>query len=835
MSTVLNQSLGDYCSLASVISNSTTTWRFEARFKIDLDAEDQEVNCMRWSSNFYKTGLTIEVDSTRSRDWVSLRLNDSAYNFYGTNYAATINDGEYHEVTIIGDGTTAYCYIDGDLISSTSCSDSISNIDTIGSSSHLAGEDAGYLERFAIYESTDRSIPWRIWDASNSDTSNTGAQPILIESVAGDNATGVNFPTDGTAFETDSEVDDIPIPMLAVSAEDQALSSTTEFDAITIEGVESATDIAISISGGSYRVSTDGSTWGAYSTNASTVQEGYLVQVAVDNSDTEGVASTAEVTVGSVTYTFNATTVLLDSLVFDQALLQPSTTLTFTSEMLDGTTVTVTDDTNSIELENLVNNGDGTYSVDGHSCTELGLTVGDVSVFMTNDVGTSTQTATLEYAAPDGYTQIVAIEQSSMLSSEHWGFERDVQVGQIFWALDVEGYDYINNGLGIPDPTFTGGVVGGLLQDPDTLIFTEIWITLAVNDGTNSPTVSDQAFSATTSSDIGGIIGSVVATDIDGDTLTYSTTSTNIAFADPASPEMTWLIQPSAGEYNESITVSDGTYSDTATVTVTVSEAVVNSGPAISDQQFTIDDSYVAGDSVGTVTASDADSDTLSYTISGSDLAIDSATGELTLVSDATEGSLTATVTVSDGTDTETATITVTVDAVAIDSQAVITATTTVNLTVGDTWTESDLDYSADNGEGGDVTDDVVVSGDTVDTGTANTYTLYLDVLDADQVTVTVIVTEAVVEEEPEEETTTGITGIVGTVNAGAQFDINLNGVDPLADGESWKGYIQVSGRFYALTINTVTDSVVTVTAANDTPTAALGGPTLILQRVQSL
>ncbi len=38
------------------------------------------------------------------------------------------------------------------------------------------------------------------WDATASDHSNTGSQPILIDTVGSNNATGVNFPTDGSAW-----------------------------------------------------------------------------------------------------------------------------------------------------------------------------------------------------------------------------------------------------------------------------------------------------------------------------------------------------------------------------------------------------------------------------------------------------------------------------------------------------------------------------------------------------------------------------------------------------------------------------------------------------------
>lgn len=51
----------------------------------------------------------------------------------------------------------------------------------------------GYMEKLAI----DSVINL---DAAASDHSNTGAQPVLIDTIGGNNATGVNMPTDGSAW-----------------------------------------------------------------------------------------------------------------------------------------------------------------------------------------------------------------------------------------------------------------------------------------------------------------------------------------------------------------------------------------------------------------------------------------------------------------------------------------------------------------------------------------------------------------------------------------------------------------------------------------------------------
>lgn len=40
------------------------------------------------------------------------------------------------------------------------------------------------------------------WDATASDHSNTGEQPVLVDTIGGNHATGYNFPTDGSAWES---------------------------------------------------------------------------------------------------------------------------------------------------------------------------------------------------------------------------------------------------------------------------------------------------------------------------------------------------------------------------------------------------------------------------------------------------------------------------------------------------------------------------------------------------------------------------------------------------------------------------------------------------------
>ena len=160
-------------------------------------------------------------------------------------------------------------------------------------------------------------------------------------------------------------------------------------------------------------------------------------------------------------------------------------------------------------------------------------------------------------------------------------------------------------------------------------------------------------------------IGSVTATDADGDSLTYSISGSEINIS--SSGVLTFASAPdyeTKNSYTATVTVSDGTDSVTQSITVTVTdvdETVPNEAPTISSSAtFSAAENQTA---IGSVTATDADGDSLTYSISGSEINI-SSSGVLTFATAPdyeTKNSYTATVTVSDGTDSASQSITVTV------------------------------------------------------------------------------------------------------------------------------------------------------------------------------
>ncbi len=95
---------------------------------------------------------------------------------------------------------------------------------------------------------------------------------------------------------------------------------------------------------------------------------------------------------------------------------------------------------------------------------------------------------------------------------------------------------------------------------------------------------------------------------------------------------------------------------------------VSNQAPVFENSSFSINENAPVGTAIGTAQATDADSDTLTYSIlsgnTNSDLAIDSATGVISIAKTlnySVTASYSLTVQVSDGTSTDTATITITV------------------------------------------------------------------------------------------------------------------------------------------------------------------------------
>ena len=230
--------------------------------------------------------------------------------------------------------------------------------------------------------------------------------------------------------------------------------------------------------------------------------------------------------------------------------------------------------------------------------------------------------------------------------------------------------------------TVTGTVSDGSLTD-------SITVTITVTDVPESPTNREPVFtegSSTTRSvaentRAGVNIGlPVSATDPDsGDTLTYTLEGPDASAFDIDSTSgrlktRTALDYETKDAYAVTVTVSDGSLTDESTVTITVTDVVetpTNRGPVFTEGSSTtrsVAENTGSGVNIGApVAATDADNDSLTYSLSGLDaasFAIDRTSGQLktkAALDYETRVSYTVIVTVSDGSLTDTITVTIAV------------------------------------------------------------------------------------------------------------------------------------------------------------------------------
>ncbi|ACE83120.1 retention module-containing protein [Cellvibrio japonicus] len=192
-------------------------------------------------------------------------------------------------------------------------------------------------------------------------------------------------------------------------------------------------------------------------------------------------------------------------------------------------------------------------------------------------------------------------------------------------------------------------------------------ITIGVTPVNDAPVSADQ--NLTTPEDT-PVDGTIIATDIDGDVLSYSVSTLPVngtVTLNPATGEFTYT--PNAN-YNGSdsfvVTIDDGNGGTTAS-TITIGVTPVNDAPVSSDQNLTTDEDTPVN---GAIVASDADGDTLGYSVTtnptNGTVVLNATTGTFTYTPNADyHGSDSFVVTISDGNgDTTTSTVTIGVNPV---------------------------------------------------------------------------------------------------------------------------------------------------------------------------
>lgn len=164
-----------------------------------------------------------------------------------------------------------------------------------------------------------------------------------------------------------------------------------------------------------------------------------------------------------------------------------------------------------------------------------------------------------------------------------------------------------------------------------------------------APTIADQSFTVPENSPPGTEVGTVVASDGDGDGVIFAITGGNSGSAFSIDPNSGLITvnnsAPLDFEDNNPITIAVAATDDavpplTRPATITVNLSNVNEAPSLHDQPLELEVGALFGSTVGTVAASDPENDPLTFSItSGNDdgiFAIDAQTGTLRITGQGT-------------------------------------------------------------------------------------------------------------------------------------------------------------------------------------------------------
>ena len=249
--------------------------------------------------------------------------------------------------------------------------------------------------------------------------------------------------------------------------------------------------------------------------------------------------------------------------------------------------------------------------------------------------------------------------------------ENQTAIGSVE-ASDAEGDDLTYAVSGSEISISSSGALSFVVA-PDYESKTSYTATVTVSDGVNS-VIQDITVNITNVNDVAPVIsssatfsaaenqtaiGSVSASDVEGDDLTFSISGNEITIS--SSGVLTFIVAPdyeSKTAYTATITVSDGELSATQDITVNITN--VNDVPPVisSGATFSAAENQTA---IGSVSASDAEGDDLTYAVSGSEISI-SSSGVLSFITAPdyeTKSSYSGTVTVNDGVNSTSQDITV--------------------------------------------------------------------------------------------------------------------------------------------------------------------------------
>ena len=309
--------------------------------------------------------------------------------------------------------------------------------------------------------------------------------------------------------------------------------------------------------------------------------------------------------------------------------------------------------------------------------------------------------------------------------------------GQGTFAIDNLGNLSVSNNAELDYEKNTSLFVGVEVSDgTESAIAT---VTININDvfeigDNNPPVIDDQTFNIDENSSEGTWIGAVVASDPDGDNLTYTITDgTGQGTFDIDNLGNLSVSNNSELDYekntslNIKVEVNDGNASDNAIITVNINDIndiPTNNPPVIDDQTFNIDENSSNGTGVGSVIASDADGDDLIFSINGgtgeNTFNIDNdgnlAVSDNTKLDFETNTSLSLNISVSDGNASDNALITININDVLEDTDGDGVTDDKDNCPNTPAGEAVDSDGCADSQKDGDndgVTDDLDTCPDT--------------------------------------------------------------------------------------------------------------------------
>jgi VCBS repeat-containing protein len=382
-----------------------------------------------------------------------------------------------------------------------------------------------------------------------------------------------------------------------------------------------------------------------------TVEQSFTINVTPVNDApeiTEGESAdltTTEDTEGSIT--LNATDI-------------DSTTLTWSVATVANDGVALVSGTGASQTVSYTPNADfngvDTFVVEVSDGTDSDLITVNVTVDAANDAPIITSEAVTTATEDEAYSYTVTatdIDEDTLtfsLVSVVEGMNIDADTGVITWTP----------ANGVTSESVTVEVTDAQLTDTQTFTI-EV---AAVNDApeiTSTPvTVATEEVEYTYT---------VVADDIDGDTLEFSLTASPEGMViNSTSGTITWTPANNVDEGVVTVEVTDGQATDTQSFTITVSG--VNDAPVITEETASI---TTAEDTQGSVTlnATDIDGDTINWSISGlatNGVAAVSGSGTSQVVSYTPNADFngvdTFTVEISDGVATDSIEVTVTVNAV---------------------------------------------------------------------------------------------------------------------------------------------------------------------------